>query len=118
MRGSTGMGPHRDDMPIMLNGTELRMYGSQGQQRTAALALKMSELYLLRDENREPPVLLLDDVLSELDRDRQRRLVSAIGDTQTFITCTELQGLKEAGADHFHVFSVGGGTVQRQEDVF
>jgi DNA replication and repair protein RecF len=111
MRGNTGVGPHRDDMLITLNGAELRMYGSQGQQRTAALAMKMSELFLLREENREPPVLLLDDVLSELDRERQRRLVSAIGDCQTFITCTELQGLKEAGAGNFHVFSVGGGAV-------
>ena len=76
-RGFTTMGPHRDDLSVCLGDAPVRVFGSQGQQRTAALSLKLSELALLTEEKGEPPVLLLDDVLSELDEPRQRALLDA-----------------------------------------
>lgn len=89
-RGFTGTGPHRDDIGICLNGTDVRAFGSQGQQRTAALSMKLSEIALIRETKGEPPVLLLDDVLSELDDLRGRLLLERIQDCQTFLTCTSL----------------------------
>jgi len=103
-RGFTSAGPHRDDMAIALNGEDLRAYGSQGQKRTAALALKLSELALLQRLRGEPPVLILDDVLSELDASRQRMLISAVEGKQCFLTCTALEGLKNAGFANMKVF--------------
>ncbi len=85
---STSIGPHRDDLAIYANGMDLRPYGSQGQQRTAALSMKLAEISTVLSEKNEMPVLLLDDVLSELDRDRQEALLSSIENTQTLITCT------------------------------
>ena len=85
---STGAGPHRDDMAILANGMDLRPYGSQGQQRTAALSMKLAEIGTIFEKKKEMPVLLLDDVLSELDRERQNALLDTIRDTQTLITCT------------------------------
>lgn len=98
-RGYTTLGPHRDDIEITLSGSAVRTFGSQGQQRTAALSMKLSELELLREDKGEPPVLLLDDVLSELDELRQRSLLEAMSDCQSFLTCTSLEGLKRAGMD-------------------
>ena len=98
-RGYTTVGPHRDDIDISLSGGSVRTFGSQGQQRTAALSMKLSELELLREDRGEPPVLLLDDVLSELDARRQRALLEAMRDCQSFLTCTSLEGLKRAGMD-------------------
>ncbi|HWQ58646.1 MAG TPA: DNA replication/repair protein RecF [Clostridia bacterium] len=98
-RGYTNFGPHRDDIAISLSGGSVRTYGSQGQQRTAALSVKLSELELLREDRGEPPVLLLDDVLSELDELRQRALLEAVDDCQSFLTCTSLEGLRRAGMD-------------------
>ncbi len=98
-RGYTTVGPHRDDIDIALSGGSVRTFGSQGQQRTAALSVKLSELELLREDRGEPPVLLLDDVLSELDELRQRALLEAMRDCQSFLTCTSLEGLKRAGMD-------------------
>jgi DNA replication and repair protein RecF len=86
----TSQGPHRDDLCIMANGIDIRKYGSQGQQRTAALSLKMSEIYLVKQKIKDTPVLLLDDVLSELDSSRQTYLLDSIHDIQTMITCTGL----------------------------
>ena len=83
-------GPHRDDFCVMANGIDIRKYGSQGQQRTAALSLKLSEIYLVKKRIKDTPVLLLDDVLSELDRNRQNYLLDSIHDIQTIITCTGL----------------------------
>lgn len=91
--GSTGIGPHRDDIAIRSNGIDLRTYGSQGQQRTAALSMKLSEIAMIERARRERPVLLLDDVLSELDETRQKALLGGIRDTQTLITCTGLDDL-------------------------
>ena len=79
-------GPHRDDIRIMVNGVDVRSFGSQGQQRSAALSLKLAEIKLIFEETGEKPVLLLDDVLSELDRVRQRQLITSFGDIQIFIT--------------------------------
>lgn len=86
----TSAGPQRDDFCVKINGIDIRRYGSQGQQRTAALSLKLSEIYLVRKKTGEAPVLLLDDVLSELDSSRQNYLLENIKDTQTIITCTGL----------------------------
>ena len=86
----TSSGPHRDDLIVSVNGIDIRKYGSQGQQRTAALSLKLSEIYLVKKKIRDTPVLLLDDVLSELDSSRQTYLLESIHDIQTLITCTGL----------------------------
>ncbi len=90
-RGSTGIGPHHDDLILEVNGVNLRSFGSQGQQRTGVLALKLAELEFLRSETGEYPVLLLDDVMSELDEHRRRQLLEFIGREriQTFVTATE-----------------------------
>ena len=86
----TQVGPHRDDFSIAASGIDLRAYGSQGQQRTAALSLKLAEMELYGEESGEYPVLLLDDVLSELDEKRQTKLLERIQKYQTIITCTGL----------------------------
>ena len=87
---TTLSGPHRDDINFMVNGIDIRKFGSQGQQRTAALSLKLSELELVKLLSHDDPILLLDDVLSELDGSRQNHLLSAIKHIQTVITCTGL----------------------------
>ncbi len=84
-------GPHRDDIGFTVNGADVRRFGSQGQQRTAALSLKLAEIEIIREKTGEPPVLLLDDVLSELDTGRQERLLAGIQDIQTMITTTGLE---------------------------
>ena len=86
----TNVGPHRDDFSFIVNGIDIRKFGSQGQQRTAALALKLSEIELVKKMVKDNPILLLDDVLSELDSNRQNYLLDCIGDIQTIITCTGL----------------------------
>ena len=83
-------GPHRDDICFLANGIDLRRYGSQGQQRSAALSLKLAEIELVKSLSREYPVLLLDDVLSELDSSRQENLLGRINHIQTIMTCTGL----------------------------
>ncbi len=89
MRGSTSQGPHRDDIQILLNGRNARLFASQGQQRSAVLSLKMAELAILTETTGERPILLLDDVMSELDEARRSRLLEVIEGHQVFITCTE-----------------------------
>lgn len=89
--GTTTVGPHRDDMIFMTEEKDLRKYGSQGQKRTAALSLKMAEIEIVENTIGEKPVLLLDDVLSELDRNRQNYLLENIKGIQTIITCTGLE---------------------------
>ncbi len=88
-RGTTTHGPHRDDMQILVNDIDIRVFGSQGQQRTAALSLKLAEIELIKAETKEYPVLLLDDVLSELDENRRKYLISTFKDIQTIITSTD-----------------------------
>lgn len=87
--GYTTVGPHRDDLKIMVNGIDIRHFGSQGQQRTVALSLKLGELEVFKDRLGEYPVLLLDDVLSELDGTRQLKLLEKVQNIQTIITCTD-----------------------------
>jgi len=89
-RGYTCYGPHKDDLGLYINEVDIRNFGSQGQQRTAALSLKLSEIELIKSEIGEYPVLLLDDVMSELDSTRQIFLVKNLQRVQTFITTTEI----------------------------
>lgn len=99
----TTTGPHRDDFCFRISDIDIRKFGSQGQQRTAALSLKLSEIELVRKIAKDNPVLLLDDVLSELDSNRQNYLLSTIGDIQTIITCT---GLDEFVNNRFEIDKV------------
>ncbi len=87
----TSVGPHRDDFSFTVGDVDIRKYGSQGQQRTAALSLKLSEIELVKKITKDTPILLLDDVLSELDSNRQNYLLNSIGNIQTIITCTGLE---------------------------
>ena len=89
--GFTTCGPHRDDLKILIGGEEARVYGSQGQARTAALAIKLAEVEIFRALSGEYPVLILDDVMSELDLPRRRKLLEQIGDVQTILTCTHTE---------------------------
>ena len=88
-RGTTTFGLHREDIGLMIHGKDMRLFASQGQIRTAALALKLSELSVFQELAGEPPVLLLDDVMSELDLTRRTRLLDEIRGVQTLITCTD-----------------------------
>ena len=107
--GVTSAGPHRDDLNLSLNRKNMKVYASQGQIRTAALSLKLAQMKALRQMSGEPPVLLLDDVMSELDRDRRMRLVREISDYQTFITCTDESDLElESDRRIYHVSSEEG----------
>lgn len=91
IKGVSLFGPHRDDLKLMVNGIDVRKFGSQGQQRTTALSLKMAELELMKSETGEYPILLLDDVMSELDEKRRSHLIAMMGDKiQTFITTTDM----------------------------
>ena len=89
--GTTTAGPHRDDIGIRMNGMDVRTYGSQGQKRTAALSMKLAEMEMMKEETGQSPILLLDDVMSELDENRQRYLVESIEKYQTIITCTGVE---------------------------
>ena len=113
--GQSYTGPHRDDFCVRVNDIDIRKYGSQGQQRTAALSLKLAEIRLVEEEIHDTPVLLLDDVLSELDGSRQNYLLQSIHSIQTLITCT---GLDEFVENHFEansVFQVVEGSVFHKE---
>ena len=87
--GFTSVGPHRDDIFLSLNKNQMKQFASQGQIRTAALSMKLSQMKILKDLSGEEPVLLLDDVMSELDRKRRACLIGEIKDFQTFITCAD-----------------------------
>ena len=107
----TTTGPHRDDFSFIVNGIDIRKYGSQGQQRTAALSLKLSEIELVKKISRDTPVLLLDDVLSELDSNRQNYLLNSIGNIQTIITCTGLDEFINNRFEINKIFKVTNGSV-------
>ena len=116
----TTVGPHRDDISFMVKKAgeekeiDIRKYGSQGQQRTAALSLKLSEIELVRKVTKDTPVLLLDDVLSELDSNRQNYLLNSIGDIQTIITCTGLDEFVNHRFEINKVFKVTNGVVEEK----
>lgn len=111
-RGTTSVGPHRDDIEVLINGRDVHTFGSQGQQRTAALSMKLAEIELIRHEVGEYPVLLLDDVLSELDEMRQLHLLESMGErVQTLITTTMTYGLEHLMQEKAAVYQVSQGKI-------
>lgn len=108
---TTNTGPHRDDVNFLVDGIDIRKYGSQGQQRTAALSLKLAEIELVKEIVRDYPILLLDDVLSELDGSRQQQLLAGINHIQTMITCTGLEDFVNHRFPIDRVYKVVHGTV-------
>ena len=109
--GQTHSGPHKDDLAFVINGVDMRKYGSQGQQRTCALALKLAEIEIIKEISGDEPVLLLDDVLSELDSDRQKLLLKYIHDTQTIITCTGMDDFIKNNFDIDKIYKIDNGNV-------
>ena len=107
----TSAGPHRDDFSFAVGAIDIRKFGSQGQQRTAALSLKLAEIELVRKMTKDVPLLLLDDVLSELDSSRQNYLLNSIGDIQTIITCTGLEEFVNNRFEINKVFEVSDGVI-------
>ncbi|QYR21702.1 DNA replication/repair protein RecF [Paenibacillus sp. sptzw28] len=111
-RGMTLVGPHRDDLAFYINGKEASVYGSQGQQRTTALSLKLAEIELIHEEIGEYPLLLLDDVLSELDQNRQTQLIETFqSKVQTFITTTGLESVNVNKLHDSRIYHVRNGQV-------
>lgn len=111
---STSVGPHRDDICFMAGDLDIRRFGSQGQQRTAALSLKLSEIELVKKTIHDTPILLLDDVLSELDKHRQNYLLDSIYDIQTLITCTGVEDFVNHRFEVNKVFHVQSGQVTKE----
>ncbi|WP_409296379.1 DNA replication/repair protein RecF [Peribacillus sp. SCS-26] len=115
-RGVTLIGPHRDDLVFHVNDRDVQTFGSQGQQRTTALSLKLAEIELIHSEIGEYPILLLDDVLSELDDYRQSHLLNTIqGKVQTFVTTTSVDGIDHQTLKEASAFRVSQGNVERIE---
>jgi DNA replication and repair protein RecF len=113
-RGMTLAGPHRDDLEFFVNGKDVQTFGSQGQQRTTALSLKLAEIELIHSEIGEYPILLLDDVLSELDDYRQSHLLNTIqGKVQTFVTTTSVEGIDHETLKQAAQFSVTAGKIEK-----
>ncbi|MBQ8973169.1 MAG: DNA replication/repair protein RecF [Clostridia bacterium] len=108
-RMTTSVGPHRDDVAVLIDGWDVRAYGSQGQQRTAALSMRLAELTVIRSQLDEWPILMLDDVMSELDPGRRRRLLERLEGIQTLVTCTDPEDL--AGAKAERVFRVDNASI-------
>ena len=112
--GATSLGIHKDDITFYVNGLDSRIYSSQGQQRTAALSLKLAEVKIIEEEKNEPPVLLLDDVMSELDKHRQKSLLDTIKGIQTIISCTGVEDIlysKIKGRQDTKLFTVEKGQI-------
>jgi DNA replication and repair protein RecF len=115
-RGTTTIGPHRDDLQFLINEKNVQTYGSQGQQRTTALSVKLAEIDLIKEETNEYPILLLDDVMSELDDSRQLHLLETIeGKVQTFLTTTTLEHVKNKMTVEPEVFYVQQGKIKGEE---
>lgn len=113
-RRTTSVGPHRDDLKITVNGIDIRKYGSQGQQRTAALSLKLAEIMLIKEETNEDCILLLDDVLSELDEERQNYLINSLSNIQLFITSAELSEKVKSTLPEGKTFYVSNGHIEEE----
>ena len=112
MRGSTKIGPHQDDLEFYINDLDAKMYASQGQQRSIVLSLKLAEINYLKSKTGTYPVLLLDDVLSELDKNRQLKLLDAINENvQTFITTPSISDIKEDLLRKAKVFKIENGNI-------
>ncbi len=109
--GVTSMGPHRDDMDIKINGIDARIYASQGQQRTIVLTIKLSEVEIIKVERGFYPVLLLDDVFSELDLNRRSYLIKFFGNLQTIITATDVTNIQELGNIDKSIFHIENGKI-------
>ena len=116
--GSTSYGIHKDDLMFTVNGVDVRVFGSQGQQRTASLSAKLAEIEIMREVKGKAPVLLLDDVFSELDEGRQKFLMKSIQGVQSIITCTGIEDSvikeiikKTSENDESRVFKVENGSV-------
>ena len=109
--GSTSHGVHKDDVVFFINGKNTRLFGSQGQQRSACISTKLAEIELIRSERGENPVFLLDDVLSELDKQRQQSLINAIGDMQTIITCTGIEDSIKDISSKSKIFNIKKGKI-------
>ena len=112
--GMTSVGPHRDDLCFLIHNIDIRKFGSQGQQRSCALSLKLSEIELVKESVQDTPVLILDDVLSELDSGRQNFLLNSIHDIQTIITCTGLDDFVKSRFQINKIFKVVNGTVKAE----
>ncbi len=112
-RGLTSVGPHRDDIGMEVNEIDVRAFGSQGQQRTCALSMKLAEVEIMKNITGEYPLLLLDDVFSELDNSRRTWLLNYIGNVQTFITCVDVDRQILSGRDDIAVFSLESGKVHK-----
>jgi len=110
-QGSTSVGIHRDDLIFSVNGVDCRTYGSQGQQRTASLSAKLAEVRFIREHKNHDPVLLLDDVLSELDRDRQRFLLESMEHIQIIMTCTGVEDILRNTPAGSKIMRVSGGRI-------
>lgn len=111
-QGKTVVGTHRDEIEFTINHTPARYYGSQGQQRTLVLALKLAELKLIEEVVGEPPLLLLDDVLAELDPNRQKQLLAVIGDRfQTIITTTHIDTFNQDWIKDSQILAVEAGNI-------
>ncbi len=108
---STSYGPHKDDMLFFINNINARDFGSQGQQRTASLSTKLAEIQLIKEEKGILPVLLLDDVLSELDKDRQKFLIKNIKNLQVIITCTGVEDVLKNLDEKCNIFNVSNGKI-------
>lgn len=113
-RGYTISGPHKDDLGLYINNIDIRNFGSQGQQRTAALSLKLSEIEIIKGEIGEYPILLLDDVMSELDINRQKFLIKSLKNVQTFITITEIPELMAPLVKDAYIFNISNGKVSKK----
>ena len=114
--GTTLYGPQRDDIRFLVNEQDVHRFGSQGQQRTTALAVKLAEIDLMNEQTGEYPLLLLDDVLSELDDDRQTHLLTAIQDkVQTFLTTTSLSGVARQLINRPTIFQIAHGTIDKED---
>ncbi|MCQ2569315.1 MAG: DNA replication/repair protein RecF [Limosilactobacillus sp.] len=113
--GTSLVGPHRDDVQFLVNEQNVQKFGSQGQQRTTALAVKLAEIDLMHEQTGEYPLLLLDDVLSELDDNRQTHLLTAIQDkVQTFLTTTSLNGVAQQLIHDPAIFEIEAGTIRKE----
>ncbi len=117
-RGYTTVGPHKDDLGIYIDDKDIRIFGSQGQQRTAALSLKLSEIEIIKGEVGEYPILLLDDVMSELDINRQNFLINSLRNVQTFITITEIPQLMAPLVKEGNIFEISGGRIIAKDGNF
>jgi DNA replication and repair protein RecF len=114
-KASTLVGPQRDDYEIILNDVNLKQFGSQGQQRTAVLSIKLSEINLMREETGEYPILLLDDVMSELDHNRQAFLVDNLHEIQTFITSTDKNFIENMDGLNIKFIKIKNGEVEEMK---